>query len=450
MKRLFYFLLIISPLFSGEAVAQQKKWTLEDCINYAITNNINLQRQQLLTESAELNYFKSKMDALPVLNAGTDANLGFGRSVNPVTNLITFKQNLSNAYSINSSVDLFNGLTTFNTILANRFLLKAGIEAEKVVRNTLVVEIMGQYYQVLYTKGLEEASRLQLEQSEKQLFRITKMVETGREALSKQYEMESRASADKLSFTIAQTKASQALTTLKQMLQLQPGTEFDILMPEMNTLVITDADYQTDSIYSIAAQVLPRLKSIEFELQANRRQFAAAKGFISPRLSVGGSIFTGYYKVMNETTEEQASFQTQLKNNNSQAVWLSLSIPLFNNYNTGKNIKMARLKRDDTELRLELEKNTLYTEIENACLDFNRGKDEFEAAASNLEFNKKSFAAVEKKFESGLVDVTDYSAAKTTLFNAETEMLRTKLQVIIRKLTIQLYSTGDYQNLIYN
>lgn len=450
MKRPLYFLLIISSLLTCEAVAQQKKWTLEDCINYAITNNINLQRQKLLTESAELNYFKSKMDALPVLNAGTDANLGFGRSVNPVTNLITFKQNLSNAYSINSSVDLFNGLTTFNTILANRFLLKAGIEAEKVVRNTLVVEIMGQYYQVLYTKGLEEVSRLQLEQSEKQLFRITKMVETGREALSKQYEMESRASADKLSFTIAQTKASQALTTLKQMLQLQPGTEFDILMPEMNTLVITDADYQTDSIYSIAAQVLPRLKSIEFELQANRRQFAAAKGFISPRLSVGGSIFTGYYKVMNETTEEQASFQTQLKNNNSQAVWLSLSIPLFNNYNTGKNIKMARLKRDDTELRLELEKNTLYTEIENACLDFNRGKDEFEAAASNLEFNKKSFAAVEKKFESGLVDVTDYSAAKTTLFNAETEMLRTKLQVIIRKLTIQLYSTGDYQNLIYN
>jgi len=450
MKKLFYSIFILIALTAGEAFSQQKKWTLEDCINYAIANNINLQRQQLLTESAEVNYFKSKMDVLPVLNAGTDANLGFGRSVNPVTNLITFKQNLSNAYSINSSVDLFNGLTTFNTLLANRFLLKAGVESEKVVRNTLVVEIMGQYYQVLYTKGLEEASRLQLEQSEKQLFRITKMVETGREALSKQYEMESRASADKLSFTIAQTKASQALTTLKQMLQLQPGTEFDVLMPEMNTLVITDADYETDSIYSIAAQVLPRLKSIEFELQANKRQYAAAKGFISPRLSVGGSIYTGYYKVMNETTEEQASFQTQLKNNNSQAIWMSLSIPLFNNYNTGKNIKMAKLKRDDTELRLELEKNTLYTEIENACLDFNSGRDEFEAAASNLEFNKKSFSAVEKKFESGLVDVTDYSAAKTTLFNAETELLRTKLQVIIRKLTIQLYSTGDYQNLIYN
>ncbi len=106
MKKLFYSIFILIALTAGEAYAQEKKWTLEDCINYAIANNINLQRQQLLTESAELNYFKSKMDVLPVLNAGTDANLGFGRSVNPVTNLITFKQNLSNAYSINSSVDL--------------------------------------------------------------------------------------------------------------------------------------------------------------------------------------------------------------------------------------------------------------------------------------------------------------------------------------------------------
>ena len=170
---------------------------------------------------------------------------------------------------------------------------------------------------------------------------------------------------------------------------------------------------------------------------------------VSPRLRVGGSIFTGYYKVLNENDIEESAFKTQLKNNNSQAVWISLSIPIFNNYTTGRNIKMARIRRDDSYLKLELEKNNLYTEIENACLNFNRGKDEYIAAASNLEFNKKSFAAVEKKFESGLVDVTDYSAAKTTLFSAETELLRTKLQVVIRKLTIQLYSTGDYQNIIF-
>ena len=101
-------------------------------------------------------------------------------------------------------------------------------------------------------------------------------------------------------------------------------------------------------------------------------------------------------------------------------------------------------------LKLELEKNSLYTDIENACLDYNRGKDEFAAAQANFDYNKKSFDVVEKKFESGLVDVTDYSAASTTLFSAETEALRTKLQLIVRRITIQFYSTGDYENLINN
>ena len=102
-------------------------------------------------------------------------------------------------------------------------MLKAGLESEKIARNTLIIDIMGQYYQVLYARGLEDASKMQLDLSEKQLFRITKMVETGKEALAKQYEIESQVSADRLAYTIAHNTSSQAITTLKQMLQLEPG-----------------------------------------------------------------------------------------------------------------------------------------------------------------------------------------------------------------------------------
>jgi outer membrane protein len=450
MKRFTSIFILFLILINNEISAQDKPWTLEDCINYAVANNIGLQRQKLQSESAEANLLKSKMDVLPTLNFGSDANMGFGRSINPVTNLITFKQNLSNSFSLNSSIDLFTGFATMNTIAANKFLLKSGLETEKIVRNTLVVDILGQYYMVLYLKGLEGASKMQSDLSEKQLFRIIKMVETGKEALSKQYEMESRASADKLAFTVAHNRANQAVTTLKQMLQLAPGTPFDIVVPDIENLLIVNETYNTDSVYSVASKILPRLKSIEFELNATKKQLAASKGLVSPRISAGGSVYTGYYEVINESGIDQASYTTQLKNNNSQAVYLSLRIPLFNNYTTGRNIKLARLRMDDATLRLEQEKNTLYTEIENACLEYNRGKDEFTAAVANLEFNKKSFNAVEKKFESGLVDVTDYSAAKTTLFSAETESLRTKLQLVIRRLTIQLYSTGEYENILIN
>jgi outer membrane protein TolC len=292
---------------------------------------------------------------------------------------------------------------------------------------------------------------MQLDLSEKQLFRIQKMVETGREALSKQYEMESRASEDRLSYTVAKNSTSQAVTSLKQLLQLEPGTRFELLMPDLDNTLITDETFNADSVYSIASQILPRLKAINFELEATRKQVAAAKGYFAPRVTVGGAIYTGYYKVISEDEViEQDPFKEQLKNNNSQALYASLNIPIFNNYTAGRNLKQAKLRRNDAELRLELEKNTLYTEIENICLDYNRGKDEYTAAVANFDFNRKSFDAVEKKFETGLLDVTDYSAAQTSLFRAETEALRTKLQLLIKRLSIQLYSTGEYNEIISN
>lgn len=450
MKYLICMVLVMAAVLPRELGAQETKWTLSDCITYALENNAGLKRQVLLTETATVNLTKSRMDLLPDLNLGSDARVGFGRSIDPVTNLITFKQNVSNSYSLNSSVELFNGFTTLNTIAAGKFMLKAGLESEKVARNSLIVEIMGQYYQVTYTKGLEEAARMQMELSERQLFRITRMVETGKESVSKKYEMESQASGDRLTWTIAQNNASQAVTQLKQMLQLQPGVAFDIQLPDLDLIVINDTGYEPDSIYDVAARVLPRLRAIEYELEASQKQLSATKGQLAPGLSAGGAIYTGYYKVLGEDTAEQISFASQLKNNNSQAVYLSLNIPIFNRYSVTRNIKLAKIRKSDTELRLEQEKNNLYTEIENACLSYNRGKQEYLAAEANLEFNRKSYNAVEKKFESGLVDVTDYSAARTTLFSAETEALRTKLQLIIRELTIRFFLTGEYENLVIN
>jgi outer membrane protein len=447
MKRIYLILTLIIIFCFQDMAAQVKKWTLEDCINYAVANNIGLQRQRLQTETAEVNFLKSKMDVLPSLNLGSDASIQYGRSIDPISNGVTFLQNFRNGYQMTSSIRLFNGFATLNTISANKFLVKAGLENEKIARNTLIIDIMSQYYQVLYSKGLDSASKMQLELSERQRFRITKMVETGREALSKQYEIESQVSADRLAYTIAQNTASQAITTLKQMLRLEPGSDFDILIPDLNNVLITDNTFSPDSIYTIASNTLPRLKAIEYELKASKKQIAAARGSMMPSVSVGGQIFTGYYTLLNDTSAH-SSFSTQMKNNFGQAVGVSLNIPIFNNYSTARNIKLAKIRRTDNALRLEQEKNSLYIDIENACLNYNRGKDEFIAAKANNDFNIKSFDAVEKKFESGLVDVTSYSVAKTTLFRAETEALRTKLQLLIRRLTIQFYATGEYENLL--
>ena len=449
MKRTIYILFLLLIFCHQESSAQGDKWTLEDCINYAVKNNIGLKRQRLQTETAEVNLLKSKMNLLPSLNLGSDVSIQYGRSIDPISNGVTFLQNFRNGYQLSSGITLFSGFANINTISAYKFMLKAGLENEKIVRNTLIIDIMGQYYQVLYSKGLEDASKMQLDLSEKQLFRIEKMVETGKEALSRQYEIESQVSSDRLAYTITHNTSSQAITTLKQMLQLGPGSQFNVLMPDFGKILISDKNYSPDSIYKIASQTLPRLKEIEYELKASKKQIAAARGSLAPSISLGGQLFTGYYTLLNDTSS-QRSYSTQMNDNFGQAIGASLNIPIFNNYSTARNIKLAKIKRNDTELRMELEKNNLYTDIENACLNFNRGKDEFTAAKANFDFNTKSFEAVQKKFESGLVDVTEYSVAKTSLFKAESEALRTKLQLLIRKLTIQFYITGEYVNNINN
>jgi outer membrane protein len=387
------------------------------------------------------------MNLLPNLNAGSQFYLANGRSIDQ-TNAIVFNKNMTNTLGMFSNITLFSGFTEINTIAANKFMLKAGLESEKITRNTLISDIIGQYYQVLYNRGLEDASKMQLDLSEKQLFRITKMVETGKEALAKQYEIQSQVSADKLSYTIAHNTANQAITTLKQMLQLEPGSEFDILVPDLNNILITDNSFSSDSIYKLADQNLPRLKEIEYELTASRKQIAAAKGNLAPKLTLNGQITSYYYDVLNAPDGiTQNSYQKQINGNLNKQAMLTLNIPIFNNFSNHRIIKQAKIKRNDTQLKLELEKNNLYTDVENACLNYNRGKDEYAAASANYYYNTQSFNAVEKKFESGLVDVTEFSVAKTTLFKAETEEIRTKLQLLIRKLSIQFYSTGDYLNL---
>jgi outer membrane protein len=388
------------------------------------------------------------MNLLPNLNAGSQFYLANGRSIDQ-TNAIVFNKNMTNTLGVFSNIVLFSGFTEINTIAANKFMLKAGLESEKITRNTLIADIIGQYYQVLYNRGLEDASKMQLDLSEKQLFRITKMVETGKEALAKQYEIQSQVSADKLSYTIAHNTASQAITTLKQMLQLEPGSEFDILIPDLANMLITDNSFSSDSVYKLAAQNLPRLREIEYELTASKKQIAAAMGNLSPKLTMNGQITSYYYDVLNAPDGiTQNSYSKQINGNLNKQAMLTLNIPIFNNFSNHRIIKQAKIKRNDTQLKLELEKNNLYTDVENACLNYNRGKDEYAAASTNYYYNTQSFNAVEKKFESGLVDVTEYSVAKTTLFKAETEEIRTKLQLLIRKLTIQFYSTGEYTNLL--
>jgi outer membrane protein len=440
MQRLLIFLILI---ISGAAVQGQDVWTLDDCLKYAEENNIALKRQGLQTDLYKTDLQSSKAAVLPNLNFQSGGSMNFGRSVDPVTNTITFNQNISNYYNLSSSLALFNGFTRLNRISASRFLYSMGIAREEQQKNLLNSNIVNAYYSLLLAKGVVRTAGDQLEVSKQQLHVVEVLVETGAESKTTLLEMRSQVSFDKLLLTQAASNERVALEELRYLLQLDPLADFDISEDIPLSTISADDFSSSDSVYIRSRSVLPRVKALEYQVDARRKELAATIGQSMPSLGMSAGWGTGYYNALVEG-QTSTPFMTQLKNNNSQSLGLNLSIPIFSRWFYRSNIKRAKINLADANLQLEQEYNALFQEINAACLELVSLKDEFISSRDNLEFNKQSFNAVDKKFRTGLASATELAEARRQLFSAEVTLLRTKLQYDLKQRIIRFYSTGTW------
>jgi outer membrane protein len=174
-----------------------------------------------------------------------------------------------------------------------------------------------------------------------------------------------------------------------------------------------------------------------------QKELSVARGLSVPELSMYAGWRTGYYDAM-ISGEDPTPFIDQVRNNTNQNIGLSLNIPLFNNWYNRNNVKQARLDLKDAELQLEHEKNALYNEVSKACFELVSVKDEYLSAADNLEYNKLSFEAVSKKFDTGLASATEFAEAKKSLFAAEINLLSAELQYMLKEMTVKFFMTGEW------
>ncbi len=442
-----YVLITISVLFltaiGGKSLSAQDKWTLEECIAYAEENNIALKRSMVITDKRKSDLLTRRMELLPDLSLQSQGSMNFGRSVDPETNTITFNKNITNYYYLGTGITLFNGFAQLNRISAARYLHLSGEQAEEQQKNLLALDIVSAYYMALMAKGTVRSAEEQVEVSRQQLHKTEILVETGAESMTTLLEIQSQLSYDKLLLTQARTNAGITIEDLRLLLQLEPGVPFDI---EENTDIIivnNDDRSDTDSVYSKSINVLPRIKTLELQTNARKKQLTAAKGLSMPELDMFAGWRTGYYDAM-VPGEDPIPFAEQLRNNTNQYVGVSLNIPIFNNWYNRNNIKQAKLNLIDSELELHQEKNDLYNEISQACFELISVKDEYLSAVDNLEYNKLSFEAVNKKFETGLASATEFAEAKKALFVAEVNLLSSKLQYKVKEMTVNFYTTGKW------
>ncbi len=434
------FMLVFFIHIQNSTVKSQEIWGLTKCIDYAIENNIdlNIKRNQVINQ--EINLLKSKANLFPDLNLGSNLSVNYGRNIDGNTNNITYNQTISNNYWISSSIDIFQGLVKQNTISFNKFMLSANKEESELIKNKLIFDVITSYYISLYSAGLENVAKSQVDLSEMQYMRMQKLVDVGKESPLTVQDLKSQWVADKLNLTKAQNQKSSKILELKQLLRLDANSDFFIDTLNKTPLVITELPI-IDSIFNNAVSFLPEIKQQEFLLNASEKDLLVSKGKISPNLYLSAGMGSNYFD------GDNLAFSSQIKNNQNQQVILGLVIPIFNGASTYSSIKRKRIAINNQELQIEKNKEKVYSEIWNIMDNVESAEKEYKTSLELHRFSKLSLQNTSKKLEKGLAGTSDFEIAKQRLVLAEVEILKAKLTYIMYIQILEFYKTGSWNHL---
>jgi outer membrane protein len=461
-------MIIASILFLSSATNAQQVWNLEDCIKYAIENNITVKRQELNAESAERNYLQSKMEILPNVNANGSHYYNSGKAINYETYSYVNTAFQGGNLSLTTELTVFNGLQTLNTIRKSKFDFLAQLENVEKAKNDITLNVSTAYLQILLNKELKDNAKQQLDVTLEQIEKTKRLVEIGNAAKGDLLQIEAQAATEKAALTNAENNLRLSYLDLSQLLNLEESENFEILFPELPDITLAEDISATDQIFSSAVEILPEIKSAELQLKSSQKNLLISKGAISPTLSFGYQYSSRYSELTNRTTGVESALSTQptgvtesgeniynyysyntyansypyldqISDNASQAVYVALRIPIFNNWRTGNSISQAKINLSDKQLNLDLQKQNLYKNIQQARTQAIAAMDNYKANLQAMESMEEAFRYTEQKYEVGLVDILEYKTAKNQLNQTKSDLAQAKYQYIFRTKILDFY-----------
>ena len=423
---------VLLVLFCGE-IYPQKQWTLEQCIEHAKENNLQVKQQLNAYEQASNNLVAAKLGYIPSVNASMNHNISWGRSVNlNDLQIIENKMSQSSSLNISASVPIFEGMKKQNTVKSNIKLLEiAGVNIEKL-KDDIMISVTQAYLQVLLSIEMQKAAQESCASAKEQVDKCRVLVEAGSQPYSSLLEMEAQLANEKVQKVSAENNYRSALLQLAQLLDIKDTDSFQIKEP-----AIADSDLHMEkedisTIYSNALS-LPDIKGAELALENSKLQYKIQKGNALPTISLSGGYGTYF------SDSQDTPYFRQFNNNRNPSVGIGLSIPIFNGWRNNTAIRNARLSVKNAELDLRIASQNLLKDIQQAYNEAVSCFEKYNAAKENLAAAKESFRYTMEKFNAGSVSATDYSVAKANLFKAESEFLQGKYQFIFQTKILNYY-----------
>ena len=422
-------LLLWGPAVSGQQ--PNKEWTLRNCIDYALQNNIQIKLSQVGVKVNEASYEQSKAERIPTLNAGVGQSFTHQKPLQGSSS--TEASAFTGNYNLNSDVILYNGSKISNTIAQQELNVKSANLGVAINQDNIELAVTSAYLTVLYARESVNNALNTLSASEATVHQAKIKYDAGYIAESNYAQIQAQYSTDSYNLVTARNTLSQQLLNLKQLLELDISQDLNLYFPELSDSAILMPIPNKLDVYNTALGFMPEIENGKVSINVAEYGIKIAKAGQLPSLSLGASALTGNSTAVNN------GFTTQLSDKFYQNVGMTLSVPIFNNKQVKTSISKAKLGLETAKLNYAGIQKTLQSNIETAYLNAVSAQSRFKAAEEQLNSTNKSYTLVQEQFNLGMKNTVDLLSEKIKNLAAQEEYLQAKYSAILYYKLLDFY-----------
>ena len=439
MRRIILTAALVAAVAAG-ARAQERVWTLPQCIDHALENNLSVKRSGLNVEQREIDLNTAENNRLPSVSGSAGQNFSFGRGLT-ADNTYANTNTTNTSFSVGAQVPVFNGFQIKHNIELSKLNLAAATADLEKAKDDIRVAVAQAYVQILYNMEILDVARSQVEIDSLQVVRLTEMASSGMVASADVSAQEATLAQSRVSATQAENNVALAILDLTQLLELPSPEGFHIARPSvegLETVMLMDPE----AIYAEAVQFKPAVKAEEIRLDQALKSIDLAKDSFLPSLSLSGGLGTNYYT---SSGFPSAGFSSQLKNNFSQYIGLNLSVPIFSHFSNRNQVRNARLQYSSQEIVLDNSRKSLYKEIQQAYYNAVGSQAKYRSSQVAAASAEDAFELAQAKYENGKSGITEFNEAKGRYISAASNLVQARYEYLYQSKILDFYRGRDLE-----
>lgn len=423
--------LILLIIVTSCNLSAQKRWTLQECIDYARQENIQIRKASLTSESSQVDIKQAQSALFPSLSGSISQGYNHAKDAN---SNYQYEGLFSGQYGLNASWTVFNGKQNLNNIKSAKLQKEANDLNIQEQQNNIEISITQVYMQLLYAyesiknnENIVASSALQLQQTQD-------FLDAGSITRSEYAQVEAQYSSDKYNLVLAQNSYNNYVLQMKQLLELDITDTFEPQIPivgDNQVEILIPSKYE---VYETALQIMPEIKKSQLSINMAEVDKSSAKAGYIPTVALNASIGTN-----NIWNGSYPSFSTQIGRNFNQYVGMSINIPILDNRKNKSNVEKAKYQIQTAQLDYTQAQKDLLNTIENFYLEAVSGQSKFYAAKDKLESTKLSYELVKEQYALGMRNTVELTTEQNNYSNAQQELLQAKYTALLNMKLLNFY-----------